>query len=198
MRNILCGELAQRLPQLWIFDKLLEMQYNRHFHDLFTWLKLYPKHLCRNCLHQRLTVWTQPPKIIILALMCSVREITAHEVVLTTRTVELQRQRPTRAALPCLPCICCLIQTGHPQPSCYSGPSVLWVSLPGPTGVPSDAQAGWHRGQRDNPCLLHCCCTAEPVLTRASKHTRQIAHHTFDQAQQCSFIVGSYQDSLEP
>ena len=29
----------------------------------------------------------------------------------------------------CLPCICCLIQTGHPQPSCYSGPSVLWVSF---------------------------------------------------------------------
>ena len=47
------------------------MQRNRHFHDLFTWLKLYPKHLFRNCLHLRLTVWTQPPKIIILALMCA-------------------------------------------------------------------------------------------------------------------------------
>ena len=74
MKNILCGEPAQRLPQsqLWIFDKLLEMQYNRHFRDLFTWPKLYPKHLFRNCLHLRLTVWTQSPKIIILALMCAI------------------------------------------------------------------------------------------------------------------------------
>ena len=43
-----------------------------------------------------------------------------------------------------------------------------WVSLLEPTGVPSDAQAGWHRGQNANPYLLHCC-TAEPVLTRATK-----------------------------
>ena len=41
------------------------------------------------------------------------------------------------------------------------------VSLPGPTGVPSDAHAGWHRGQNANPHLLHCCCTAEPA--RATK-----------------------------
>ena len=56
LRNIFCrhtvpprGEPALRLPQsqLWIFEKLLEMHYNRHFHDLFTWLKLYPKHLFR-------------------------------------------------------------------------------------------------------------------------------------------------------
>ena len=25
-------------------------------------------------------------------------------------------------------------------------------------------------------CLLHCCCTAEPVLTRATKHTRSVKH----------------------
>ena len=70
------GEPAQRLPQsqLWIFDNLLEMQYNRHFHDLFTWLKLYPKHLFRNCLHLRLTVWTQTQKIIIRALMCATNQ----------------------------------------------------------------------------------------------------------------------------
>ena len=60
------------------------------------------------------------------------------------------------APLPCLSCICCLIQTGHPQPSCHSSTNVLWVSLPGPTGVPSDAQAGWRRGQSANPYLLHC------------------------------------------
>ena len=65
----------------------------------------------------------------------------------------------------CLPCVCCLIQTGHPQPSCYSGPSVLWVSF----------ATGWHRGQRANPYLLHCC-TAEPVLTRATKHTPSVKH----------------------
>ena len=70
----------------------------------------------------------------------------------------LLRQLP--APLPCLPCICCLIQPGHPQPSCHSGPSELWVSLPGPTGVPSDAQAGWHKGQNANPYLLHCCAAA--------------------------------------
>ena len=31
-------------------------EYNRHFHDLFTWLTLYPKHWFRNCLHLRLIV----------------------------------------------------------------------------------------------------------------------------------------------
>ena len=49
LKYILCrhtvhprGEPAQRLPQsqLWIFDKLLDMQYNRHFHGLYTWLQL--------------------------------------------------------------------------------------------------------------------------------------------------------------
>ena len=63
------------------------------------------------------------------------------------------------APLPCLPCICCLIQTGHPQPSCYSGPSVLWVSLPGPTGCPPmPRQDGI--GDSANPYLLHCCTAA--------------------------------------
>ena len=83
MRTSLCrntfhprGEPAQRLPQsqLWIFAKLLEMQNDRHFHDQFTSLKLYPKHLFRNCLHLRLIVWTQSPKIIILALMCAINQ----------------------------------------------------------------------------------------------------------------------------
>ena len=60
----------------------------------------------------------------------------------------------------CLPCICCLIQTDHPQPSCFSGPSVLGVALPGPTGVPSNAQAGWApetiRHSLSVSLLLHC------------------------------------------
>ena len=78
----------------------------------------------------------------------------------TKRSVTLTTCSRQPAPLPCLPCVCCLIQTGHPQPSCYSGPSVLWVSLPGPTGVPSDAQAEWHRGQSVNPYLLRCCTAA--------------------------------------
>ena len=42
-----------------------KMLYDRHFHDLFTWLKLYPWHLSWN-LHLRLIIWTQSLKIIIL------------------------------------------------------------------------------------------------------------------------------------
>ena len=44
------------------------------------------------------------------------------------------------------------------------------------TRAPSDAQAGWHREQSANPYVLHCCCTAEPVMTRASKHTPSVKH----------------------
>ena len=40
---------------------------------------------------------------------------------------------------------------GHPRPSRWSGPSVPWVSLTGPTGVPTDTQAGWYQGQSANP-----------------------------------------------
>ena len=38
------GEPAQWSPQskLWNQDRML---YDQHFHDLFTWLKLYPWHL---------------------------------------------------------------------------------------------------------------------------------------------------------
>ena len=46
-------------------------------HKLFTSAPLIAL-LCtcfRNCLHLRLTIWTQPPKIIILALMCPINEI---------------------------------------------------------------------------------------------------------------------------
>ena len=31
---------------------------------------------------------------------------------------------------------------GHPRPHRCSGPNIPWVSLPGPTGVPSDACEG--------------------------------------------------------
>ena len=40
---------------------------------------------------------------------------------------------------------------GHPRPLHYVGTGVPWVSLLGPTSVPSDAQAGWHREQSANP-----------------------------------------------
>ena len=31
-------------------------------------------------------------------------------------------------------------------------------------------------GTKRQPYLLHCCCTAEPVLTRATKHTPSVKH----------------------
>ena len=43
------------------------------------------------------------------------------------------------------------LRLGHPRPLHFGGTGVPWVSLPGPTSVPSDAQAGWHRGQSANP-----------------------------------------------
>ena len=48
-----------------------------------------------------------------------------------------------------------LVKKCHPRlPHCV-GTGVPWVSLPGHTSVPSDAQAEWHRGQSANPFLLH-------------------------------------------
>ena len=82
-----------------------------------------------------------------------------------TRVVDQKKHWIVSLQEKCLPCICCLIQTGH----------VLWVSLPGPTGVPSDAQAERHRGQSANPFLLHCC-TAQPALTRTTEHTSSVKH----------------------
>ena len=40
----------------------------------------------------------------------------------------------------------------HPWPSHCVGTGVPCVSLPGPTSVVFDAQAGWHRGQKANSC----------------------------------------------
>ena len=57
--------------------------------------------------------------------------------------------------------------------TCSAGATVRRVSLPGPTGVHSDAQAGWHWRRSANPHLLHCCCTAEQVLTRATNKRRK-------------------------
>ena len=36
----------------------------------------------------------------------------------------------------------------------HRGTGVPWMSLPGPTSVPSDAQARWHREQSANPLWL--------------------------------------------
>ena len=64
--------------------------------------------------------------------------------------------------------------TNHPQPSSWSSPSVLWVSLPGPTGCPPmPRQDGIGDKAPTLPYLLHCCCTAEPVLTRTTKHKKK-------------------------
>ena len=55
--------------------------------------------------------------------------------------------------------LCCVtLQCGRAtRPSHCVGTGVPWMSLPGPTSVPSDAQAGWHR-------LLCLCCV---VVARA-------------------------------
>ena len=42
------------------------------------------------------------------------------------------------------------------------------------------------------------CKTTLISRTPHQLDARRVAHHMFDQAQQCSFIVGSHQDSLEP
>ena len=51
-----------------------------------------------------------------------------------------------------------MVRLGHPRPPHFVGTGVPWVSLPGPTSVPFDAQAGWHRGQSANPCVVGCEC----------------------------------------
>ena len=65
------------------------------------------------------------------------------------------------------------VVVGHPWPPFLPGPSVPWVSLPGPTGVPSDAQAGWHREQSANPCgcavlVVVVTCCGHRAYTRSS------------------------------
>ena len=62
------------------------------------------------------------------------------------------------------PCICCQIQTGHSQPSCYSSPSSLRTHKSA-LRCPGRVASGTKR-QPLSAALLHCCCTAEPVLTR--------------------------------
>ena len=58
----------------------------------------------------------------------------------------------------------------HPRPSHCVGTSVPWVSLQGPTSVPFDAQAGWHREQKANSC----------VRARASVRCVASHKHSFD------------------
>ena len=82
------------------------------------------------------------------------------------RETKRKKKRMFGVFLHCTAVLNC--DSGHPRPSRCPGPSVPWVSLP--SGVPSDAQAGWHRGQSANPHLLHCC-TAAALLSRATRHT---------------------------
>ena len=65
---------------------------------------------------------------------------------------------------------------GPPTASRCSGPSVPWVSLPGPTGVPSNAQAGWHREQSANPLWLCCVGTYDVDIV----HTCMFQAHLLD------------------
>ena len=69
----------------------------------------------------------------------------------TKRSVTLTTCSEQPAPLPCLPCICCLIQTGHPQPSCYSGP--VYCGCPCPPVPRQD-------GIRDKAPTLICCTAA--------------------------------------
>ena len=51
-------------------------------------------------------------------------------------------------------------------------PSVLWVSLPGPTGGALRCPGRMASGTKHQPlsaALLHCCCTAEPVFDTCYK-----------------------------
>ena len=60
----------------------------------------------------------------------------------------------------CSGALCSCVRPSHPRPSHAVGTGVPWVSMPGPTSVPSDAQAGWHRGQSANSVLCSCCVVA--------------------------------------
>ena len=62
LRNILCRHTVHRRRNLHngfrnhncgFSTSCSKCSTNRHIHDLFTWLKLCPKHLFRNCLHLR-------------------------------------------------------------------------------------------------------------------------------------------------
>ena len=60
------------------------------------------------------------------------------------------------------PCCCAacggsVVKVGHLTASHFVSTGVPWVSLLGPTSVPSDAQAGWHRGQSAKPLCGFCC-----------------------------------------
>ena len=52
-----------------------------------------------------------------------------------------------------------VLVAGLPRPPHYVGTGVPWVSLPGPTSMPSDAQAGWHREQSAKPVREVCAST---------------------------------------
>ena len=92
----------------------------------------------------------------------------------TKRSVTLTTCSYLPAPLPCMPCICYLIQHGPPtafllfRPQCTVG--VLAGTHWGALRCPSRMASGTKRQPLSN-ALLHCCCTAEPVLTRATKHT---------------------------
>ena len=61
------------------------------------------------------------------------------------------------ASVACSGAMSSCARSSHPRPSHGVGTGVPWVSMPGPTSVPSDAQAGWHRGQSANSVLCLCC-----------------------------------------
>ena len=91
-------------------------------------------------------------------LKATVQECTACMILsLLTTCVNFNKKRK------CLPCICCLIQTGHPRPSCYSGPAPVYWGCPcrDPLGSPPMPKQD---GIGDKaPTLI--CCTAAALLS---------------------------------
>ena len=71
------------------------------------------------------------------------------------------------------------------------GPSVPWVSLPGPTGVPTDTQAGWYQGQSANPLAA---ATAETDATAACVCMRVRVRSTLDMLSQTHSLDQMYAD----
>ena len=71
---------------------------------------------------------------------------------------------------------------------CRLGPSAPWVSLPGPTGVPSGTQAGWYRGHSANPLAAAAdCCKMNWLRVRACDHHYTCCHkHTLSVECTCS------------
>ena len=74
------------------------------------------------------------------------------------------------------------------------GPSVPWVSLPGPTGVQTDTQAGWYQGQSANPLAAATAETDATAATAACVCMRVRVRSTLDMLSQTHSLDQMYAD----